>query len=258
MSKKKKKRSSFGKKSKRKLLSLILPGLIIIGLIFFAWLPRIKTIRCLVLEEPDSQFCQKFGFLKEKSLFFTNLEQTDLYKTNLSNDQGLVYVPIKIKRQLPSTLVIYFQAETPWYLLSWAGKQYLVNSHHQLTAVTSPDIKLSSDLIEIELASIYEDKVDEEKQQLDAQLNKQNYDLIQALARHGVKHQRLIIDGPQSYFLDNDIEYVFEFKLSDFDELAIKTKIIQDNLSAIEKDPRNTQAITMIDLRFDLPVINPQ
>jgi hypothetical protein len=244
MGKKKKKRSSFGKKSKRKLASLVFSGLIVIGLIFFAWLLRIKTIKCLVSEESEPQFCQKLSFLEEESLFFTNLEQTDLYKINLSSDQGLVYIPV--------------QAEAPWYLLHWADKQYLVNSLHQLTAVTTPDTKLNSDLIEIELAIIYENKIDEKNQQLDAQLNKQNYDLIQALARHEVKYQRLVIDGSQSYLLDNDIKYIFEFELGDFNKLAIKAKIIQGNLTVIEQDPRSTQDIEVIDLRFDLPIVNPQ
>ena len=209
---------------------------------------KIRNIDCLVEGDGDEIYCSKLDYLLGRSLLFTDLEKTDLFQTVQVNELGQVYLPIAVKKKLPSTLMLEFVKEDPLYRLKIADNIFVVNSYNFLTN----DIA-QFQLPEIELSTAYNYYIADNK--IDSRLNSRLYSLVEGLAQENIVYDGLFIDNESSFLSKNGIRYLFDDN-NQLDQLPIKIKLITQDFSQVEASVPLGSKITTIDLRFELPVVS--
>ena len=217
--------------------------LIMISTFFF----RIKKIVCLVEETSDELFCSQLNYLLEKSLFFINLEETDLHQTIQINDFGQVYLPVDVARKLPDTLIIKFIKEDPLYRLKYGDNTYVVNSHNYLTTDYN-----QFQLPEIDLSFSYERYIDDNK--IAETLNLRLSRLVERLLKNNINYEQLYIDNDSSYLIFKGVKYLF-IDNDKVDQIPHTIKLIHQDMAQIMISVPDNKEISEIDLRFKLPVV---
>ncbi len=187
---------------------------------------------------------QQLKFLHNKSLFFTNFEKTPLFTNPIKNEQGQIFIPKKISKKLPSTIIIRFQQEDPLYRLQWRDETYLINSNDFLGQDDD-----SFDLTLVSVSSNYDHLIKGDK--LDSQLNSNIQLLLKYLERNDLHPKEIFLDQHQSYLQVDQTRFIFEDE-ADFSVLTAKMKTIVANLDYIREQVPDYNEI---DLRFDLPVV---
>ncbi len=222
------------------LISCFVLGLVVIGGYF---LP-IQELEIKSNPESQDTLQTQLQFLLGQSLVFTNLEKTPLFTTTLTNDKGQIFVPTKIQKRLPGTLIITFEEQDPLYRLLWQDNLYLVNSQHYLTADVA-----AFELPTVEVSPAYQDKIHPER--IDAIFNQQIQNFLQSFQDQQLEFDKFYMDQKESYITFNGLQFIFEDN-TDAAVLAAKLKLIQLNLDQLTT---NIGPITTVDLRFDLPVV---
>ncbi|GEM_PF-1936281 len=242
--------SSNLKKQKKKLSLNFFLAILLIGLIFcITWFCfRIETVYCLVNDQSDPQFCQSLNFLKNQSLFFTRFDQTALYTSTLVNEQGQVFEPIKIEKKLPNTLIVYLYKQDPVYKLKFDNNSYVVNSQGFLAEDTG-----QFTLPTVDLSSSYTTEI--ESQQVATKLHQSITNLIEYFNQQELIYNDFSLNKEQSVLRVNGIDYIFEDE-TDPALLAVKIKLINNDLSEMKQSLKVEEEIDSIDVRFNLPVVN--
>ncbi len=228
-----------------KIRGLFIAGPLLIAAIFIgSWFFKISQVTAIVDGEVNPELSSSLNFLQNKSLFFTNLDQTALFTETQRNEQGQIFLPQRIEKKLPGELIVYFTQQGPLYRLNWQENLYLVNSKHFLSE-DSPEFELMT----VVLSANYQDQITDN--QIDPQLNLTIQNLIKALKDYEIQPDKIFLDLAESYLIIEDHKYIFEEQAGK-QLLAAKIKIIETHLDKLEL---TTGAVDSIDLRFDLPVI---
>ncbi len=238
-------KSHSGFKTFSKYIVVLLSFFLLIGL---AYCFKIKNITCLVAGVADQEFCQQLFFLKNKSLFFTNFEQTPLFTSTLVNDQEQVFEPLELVKVLPDTVIINFKKEDPWYKLVINEQTFVVNSRGYL----APDSATFA-LPQVQLASDYQEQVKADK--IDQDLHLLIYGLVHNFEQKSLAISNLTIDHDSSWMQLGKVKYLFEQDVSPA-LLAAQIKIIQDNLELVKQELNSESESLQVDLRFGLPVVS--
>ncbi len=239
-----KRKTSLSDKLKLKQLGVCLL-LVIASILAVYYFFRITQIEAVVDGERFPELEKQLSFLKGQSLFFTNYEKTPLFTSTLKNEQGQIFEPQRLEKDLPNKLLIYFSLQDPLYRLSWDRGSFLVNSRHFL-AEDSPEF----DLPVVELSNKYADQIKADK--IDPNLNYLIQDLIANLNRAQIKPSQIYLDKSDSFLIHEEIKFVFEDQI-DKSVLAAKLQVIEVNLENLKN---LTGGIDFIDMRFDLPVLH--
>lgn len=222
------------------LISGFFLGLVVIGGYF---LP-IQELEIRSNPESKETLQTQLDFLLGQSLFFTNLEKTDLFTTTLTNDKGQIFVPVKIQKKFPDRLIITFEEQNPLYRLLWQDNFYLVNSQHYLTADLA-----SFELPTVELSPAYQDEIYPER--IEPALNHQIQNFLQSFQAQQLEFDKFYLNQKESYINFNGLQFIFEDN-TDPVVLAAKLKLIELNLDQLAT---KIGSIKTVDMRFDLPVI---
>ncbi len=216
------------------------------SLLLLAIIPRIKKIECLVDGHSNQDICVQLSDLKNKSLFFTNLEETDLFEQVLINKVGQVFLPIKVQKKLPQTLIITFSKEDPLYRLSFQDEVFLVNSKNFLVE-DSNQFNLPS----IHLTDFYTDNISGKI--LDSTLNMKISKLTSDLSESNLIFERIEFDGQNSSLKVNGVKFIFSD--DNLELLVLKVGSILNDFQNIESQIPENQQLEEIDMRFDLPIV---
>lgn len=206
----------------------------------------INQLECQVEGKAYPEICQQLDHLKGKPIFFFDLEETSLYQDLLKNDQGQIFRPDFIQRQLPGKLIINLIKEQPKYQLVVEDQTYWINNQNYF-GQNDPSL----DLPRVRLSSSYQQVVQDRK--VDPNFNQEVIDLLEQFEHYQVNFKEIYLSGQESkVILENDIEMLFELG-QDSQQLAAKVKLISLQLEDIKENlPQN---IETIDLRFDMPVV---
>lgn len=216
------------------------------SLSLLAIIPRVRNIECLVDGHSDQDICTQLSFLKNKSLFFTNLEKTALYEQVLLNKVGQVFLPIKVQKKLPQTLMITLSREDPLYRLSFQNEVFLVNSKNFLAEDSD-----QFDLPSIHLTDLYINNINGKK--LDSTLNIKISKLTSDLSEANLIFEKIEFDGQNSSLRVNGIKFIFS---DDNIELLVpKVSSILNDFQNVESQIPENQQLEEIDMRFDLPIV---
>lgn len=239
-----KRKKSISDRLNLKQLSLFLL-LVIASVLAVYYFFRITQIEAIVDGEPYEKLANQLSSLKGRSLFFTNYEQTPIFTSTLKNEQGQIFEPQRLEKELPNKLIVYFSLQDPLYRLSWDQELYLVNSRHFL-AEDSPEF----DLPVVELSDEYADQIKGDK--INSNLNHIIQNLIANLKQVQIQPSKIYLDKSDSFIIFKGTKFVFE---DGFDKsvLAAKIKIIEVNLDNLKNI---SGGINFIDMRFDLPVLH--
>jgi hypothetical protein len=235
--------STFLKLKQSLLISSFVLALVVIGGYFLT----IQELNIKSNPESRDTLYTQLDFLLGQSLFFTNLEKTPLFTTTLVNDKGQIFVPIKIQKKIPGTLIITFQEQDPLYRLLWQNNFYLVNSQHYLTADVA-----AFELPTVEVSTAYQDKIHPEK--IDASLNQQIQNFLQSFQTQQLEFDKFYLNQEESYIIFKGLRFIFEDN-ADPAVLAAKLKLIQLNLDQLVSE---IDSIKTVDMRFDLPVVKSE
>lgn len=235
--------STFLKLKQSLLISSFVLALVVIGGYFLT----IQELNIKSNPESRDTLYTQLDFLLGQSLFFTNLEKTPLFTTTLVNDKGQIFVPIKIQKKIPGTLIITFQEQDPLYRLLWQDNFYLVNSQHYLTADVA-----AFELPTVEVSTAYQDKIHPEK--IDASLNQQIQNFLQSFQTQQLEFDKFYLNQEESYIIFKGLRFIFEDN-ADPAVLAAKLKLIQLNLDQLVSE---IDSIKTVDMRFDLPVVKSE
>jgi hypothetical protein len=236
-------------KSKKKLSLNFFLAIFFIAVIFsIAWfLVKIENINCFVDNQPDPQLCQSLGFLKNKSLFFTRFDQTPLFTSTLVNEQGQVFEPLKFEKKLPDTLIIYFHKQDPIYKLNFEENTFVVNSQGYLAEDSS-----QFNLPTVNLSDSYHTEIGSKK--VATEFHELISNFIEYFNQQELIYNDFRLNKEQSVLRISGIDYIFEDE-TDAALLAVKIKLINNNLAEMKQDLEVGEEIESIDVRFNLPVV---
>mgnify|MGYP006282891671 CR=1 FL=1 len=207
------------------------------------WL--IKQIECSAEGESIPSVCGQLDSLKNKSIFFTNLDQSLLYSQVLKNEQGQAFQPTAYRKVLPGTLKIEFAKKNPSYRLQFGQKTYLANAYNFL----SNDDQQFKSLPVIVVSRDYQEKIDPPR--IDAEFNQELIDLITTAEQHQLIFYSIEVNGRESVVNTKNWRFKFEYEQSDWNELLAKIKVINNNLDSNLFD----QDRPLIDMSFNLPIL---
>lgn len=220
--------------------------LIVIAIIYFlvdVW--RIESVQCLAEGQEVDEICEQLSTLENSSLFFTNLQQSVLFKNTLKNKQGQVFQPVNWKKILPNRLIITFKKEDPEYFLVTKQGQYLVNDQHSLTAADS-----EFDLKVVEVSAVYSELIHDQNR-IDPNLNQNILSLIAELDKTDAKWEKIILDQQHSQIAFDNYVYIFGFEQLEPKRMAIQIQLLEETIA----DTFLPEQVKEVDLRFELPVI---
>ncbi len=240
-------RTAQRKKTKQILLKSLLSLGILVALFSIAYFFKVEQVICLVEGQMETEICSNLNFLHGESLFFSRWDHTPLLTEVHVNNQGRVYQPIKMQKRLPSTLIITFNKEDPWYRLEWQNKTYVVNSHGYLTSGSHfPDLPL------VKAADTYQHAFVDN--QIDHELNKLIYDYLDYSQQLVLNYDYLFLNQDRTYFEVDGMQYMFNIE-NDPASIVTKMKLIQKNFDLILEQVEPGQSVQAIDFNFKLPVV---
>lgn len=208
---------------------------------------KIQRISCVVDSQLDDNYCQKLSYLIGKSLFFTNLEQTDLFLEPQINDSGQVYLPVSYYKNLSGTLTIIFNREDPLYRIKFDESKYLVNSKQYLVKDHQ-----EFDLTLVELSNSYIQDVFEDR--ISSELHSLILNLVDQLENYSMNNAAIFLNKDDSIIRVGNTEFIFSDN-QPAEQLIPSIKMIISDLSKVESSIPDSSEIESIDMRFRLPVV---
>lgn len=206
----------------------------------------IDKVECYIHDQPNPEICKQLFFLKNQSLFFSDLQQTELYQDLLKNSQGQIFRPEAIERVLPQTLIVHLIKEQPQYQLFFEGQSYWVNSQN-FFGQSDPSLNLPI----VELSQNHSKIIKDH--QIDSEFNQQVLALLAGFKQYNLNFEKIILDRQQSkLILTDQSQFVFELGQNPT-KLAAQIKLISLQLDEIQQSLPSQ--MTEIDLRFEHPVV---
>lgn len=202
----------------------------------------VKKIDCFWQDQTKS--CSGLEEFLNRSIFFTKLEELDVYQKVVEIDDEL-YQVIALKKQLPDNLLIYLDKKQLVYALEIEnGERYHINDDGLVKKYVSqfelPVINLSNSMAE----QYIEDKI------LDHKLHNFIKELL--LNKDVFDYKRIRIQSSTELILElRDYKQVV-MQLTDSAETELlKLKLILEEFDFSQLDSQNY----IIDLRFKMPIV---
>ncbi len=215
--------------------------LAIIFIVFIFSLFNFFLIKDIDCQTDNQEICEQFDFLKNKSLFFTNLDDQLLAQVFESKDGQAIQV-LDYQKKLPQTLILEVKNQDPSYRLEIQDQFFLVNQENFLAEDDG-----QYELLTVKLSEKYQNKINEKK--IDPSLNNKIIDLVDSLEK--IEVDEILVNESESYLFINGLRYIFEFTQEDPVKLAAKISLMQKEIAVLEHD----EDILQVDLRFKNPVI---